>query len=337
MASLLRLVVVIAITATLVVHSRAEFNPDGTANLFVYYAQASGRNASLGELCRHPSIDAVILGFIRDFNNTAGYPTVDFGRWICPGKRPANSTVAPGLATCPELSDEMRKCQARGKKVFVSIGGATSNTSFDGDGGGRDAENAARALWDLFGEGTASPDLRPLGNVTIDGFDIDHEVGSPSNYDTFTKTLRSLLATASKPMWISAAPLCALSNRSIGPKTLALVDFIFVRFYNAKGCSIGTKGFAASLVKWYETMPEPLAAFPKFYLSGLSFDNNNSGFVPPSEFADAVRLARTPDMQRFNENKFGGVALWDGSRGLATMAGNGHDFLAYTKNVLEAA
>lgn len=165
----------------------------------------------------------------------------------------------------------------------------------------------------------------------------DHEVGSPTNYDTFTKTLRSLLATASKPMWISAARLCSLSNRSIGPKTLALVDFIFVRFYNAKGCSIGTKGFAASLAKWYSTMPEPDAAFPKFYLSGLSFENSNIGFVSPADFADAIRLARKPNLQHVNEEKFGGVALWDGSRGLATMAENGHDFLAYTKNVLETA
>lgn len=164
----------------------------------------------------------------------------------------------------------------------------------------------------------------------------DHEVGSPSNYDAFAKALSSLLATASKPMWISAAPLCALTNRSIGPKTLALVDFIFVRFYNSKACSIGTKGFAASLNKWYTSMPEPEAAFPKFCLSGLSFDNNNSGFVRPEDFADAITLARKPNLQRFNQNKFGGVALWDGSRGLATTAGNGLDFLAYTKNVLEA-
>ncbi|KAK7702494.1 hypothetical protein SLS57_011364 [Botryosphaeria dothidea] len=326
----------IVVTAALATLARAELNPNGTGNLFVYYAQSSGRNARLDQLCLHPKIDAVILGFIRDFSGTASYPTVDFGPWICPAKRSANSTVAPGLASCPELGRQVQACQAGGKKIFVSIGGATSNTSFDGDGGGQDADLAARKLWQLFGEDSAAPELRPLGNVTVDGFDIDHEVGSSTNYDTFTKTLRSLLATASKPMWISAAPLCALTNRSIDPKTLALVDFIFVRFYNAKGCSIGTKGFAASLAKWYSTMPQPVNAFPKFYLSGLSFDNNNSGFVPPENFADAIRLARKPDLQRFNENKFGGVALWDGSRGLATTAGNGEDFFAYTKNVLES-
>ncbi|KAB2574556.1 Endochitinase 3 [Lasiodiplodia hormozganensis] len=319
--------------ALLPVLARAHFNPNGTSNLFVYYAQASGRSARLDDLCVHPAVDAVILGFIRDFNGTAGYPTVDFGPWICPGRRPPDAAVAPGLATCPELAAQVQKCQDRGKKIFISIGGATSNTSLDNDA---DAQAAARRLWQLFGQGSESSDLRPLGKVSVDGFDIDHEVGSPSNYDTFAKALRSLLATASKPMWISAAPLCALTNRSIGPKTLALVDFIFVRFYNSKACSIGTKGFAASLNKWYTSMPEPEAAFPKFCLSGLSFDNNNSGFVRPEDFADAITLARKPNLQRFNQNKFGGVALWDGSRGLATTAGNGLDFLAYTKNVLEA-
>ncbi|KAL1652062.1 hypothetical protein SLS58_000186 [Diplodia intermedia] len=323
-----------ALLATL---SCAVFDPNGTGNLFVYYAQSSGRYARLDELCMQPAVDVVILGFIRDFNATAGYPTVDFGPWICPAKRPANAAVAPGLATCPALAAQVQKCQDSGKKIFISIGGAASNTSFDGDGGGQDARDAARMLWQLFGEGSDAPELRPLGNVTVDGFDIDHEVGSPSNYDIFAKALRSLLATASKPMWISAAPLCAFTNRSIGPKTLALVDFIFVRFYNSKDCSIGTKGFAASLNKWYTSMPEPEAAFPKFCLSGLSFDNNNSGYVRPEDFADAIEKARKANLQRFNPNKFGGVALWDGSRGLATTAENGLDFLAYTKNVLEAA
>ncbi|OJD40436.1 glycoside hydrolase [Diplodia corticola] len=335
--------------------SCAVFNPNATTNLFVYYAQSSGRYARLDELCLQSAVDVVILGFIRDFNATAGYPTIDFGPWICPAKRPANSAVAPGLATCPELAAQVQKCQDIGKKIFVSIGGASSNTSFDGDGGGQDAQDAAHMLWQLFGEGSDTPDLRPLGKVAVDGFDIgacpafaplappclmltaaDHEVGSPSNYDQFVKTLRSLLATASKPMWISAAPLCAFTNRTIGPKTLALVDFIFVRFYNSQGCSIGTKGFATSLDKWYTSMPEPEAAFPKFCLSGLSFDNNNSGFARPEDFADAIEQARKANLQRFNPDKFGGVALWDGSRGLATTAENGLNFLAYTKNVLEA-
>lgn len=171
MSFLLKLVLV----ASLAVLAHADFNPNGTSNLFVYLAQSSGRSARLDELCSHREIDAVILGFIRDFNGTAGFPTVDFGKWICPGTRPANATVAPGLAVCPELGDQVQRCQKLGKKIFVSIGGATSNTSFDGDGGGQDADNAARRLWDLFGEGSA-PDLRPLGNAVVDGFDI----GEPS-------------------------------------------------------------------------------------------------------------------------------------------------------------
>lgn len=155
--------------ALLPVLARAHFNPNGTSNLFVYYAQASGRSARLDDLCVHPAVDVVILGFIRDFNGTAGYPTVDFGPWICPGRRPLDAAVAPGLATCPELAAQVQKCQDRGKKIFISIGGATSNTSFDSDG---DARDAARRLWQLFGEGSESSDLRPLANVTVDGFDI---------------------------------------------------------------------------------------------------------------------------------------------------------------------
>lgn len=194
----------IVFTAAPATLARAELNPNGTGNLFVYYAQSSGRNARLDQLCLHPKIDAVILGFIRDFSGTASYPTVDFGPWICPAKRSANSTVAPGLASCPELGRQVQACQAGGKKIFVSIGGATSNTSFDGDGGGQDADLAARKLWLLFGEDSTAPELRPLGNVTVDGFDIgessaESSLASCSRLQTTKLALRRTMIPLPRP------------------------------------------------------------------------------------------------------------------------------------------
>ncbi|KAK7514053.1 glycoside hydrolase superfamily [Phyllosticta citriasiana] len=315
----------------------ADFDVNSTQNLFVYFAQSSGRNASLSALCSNAAIDVVILGFVRSFTDTAGYPTVDFGPWACSDTRPSNATVAPGLAVCSELGRQVSKCQELGKKVYVSIGGATSNTSFGiGIEGRQAAEEAAKSMWELFGEGTTVPYLRPLGrNVVVDGFDIDHEVGSPANYDTFVSALHSYLASASKPMYISAAPTCATTTRTISGAALAVVDFIFIRFYNKASCSLGTPAFRSALRNWYEDLvPSPLSPRPKVMLGGLSFDNNNLGFVLPESFGDAIRLARRPDLLRWNEAKFGGVMLWDGPRGLDVKAENGLDFLAYTKAVL---
>ncbi|KAK8251166.1 glycoside hydrolase superfamily [Phyllosticta capitalensis] len=326
-----------AILGNLATPTAAAFDANGTQNLLVYFSQSSGRNASLVDLCGNAAVDVVILGFVRSFTDTAGYPTVDFGPWVCPDTRAANATVAPGLAVCPELGRQVKKCQGLGKKVFLSIGGSTSNTSFDaGAEGARAAEDAAKSMWNLFGEGTGTPYLRPLGrDVVVDGFDIDHEVGSSNNYDTFVSALRTNIDSGTKPMWISAAPSCDTTNRPISGSALALVDLVIIRFYNKASCSLGTPGFRKSLRTWYEDLvPSPLSPWPRVVLGGLSFDNGNLGYVSPEDFGDAIRIARQPDLLRWNEAKFGGVMLWDGPRGLAVKAQNGLDFLAYTKNVL---
>lgn len=152
----------------------AAFDANGTSNLLVYFSQSSGRNASLIDLCSNAAVDVVILGFVRSFTDTAGYPTVDFGPWVCLDARAANATVAPGLAVCPELGRQVKKCQELDKKVLISIGGSMSNTTFDaGAESARAARDAAISMWDLFGEGMAAPHLRPLGrDVVVDGFDI---------------------------------------------------------------------------------------------------------------------------------------------------------------------
>ena len=54
----------------------AEFAPDGQ-NIFVYLAQSSGPNSTLGDLCANTAIDAVILGFVRSFSGTGGYRAFD--------------------------------------------------------------------------------------------------------------------------------------------------------------------------------------------------------------------------------------------------------------------
>jgi len=114
------------------------------------------------------------------------------------------------------------------------------------------------------------------------------------------------------------------------------VDFIFIRFYNSAACAIGTPGFNLSLKEWYEEIvPSPFLPFPKVLLGGLSFDNGNTGYVSAESFRDAIRTARKPEVTCWwNENKFAGVMLWDGPRGLNNEVTNGVDYLTYVKDVL---
>lgn len=60
------------------------------------------------------------------------------------------------------------KCQEKGKKVFVSIGGASSNTSFQtGVKSREEASKAATLMWDLFGQGENLKSLRSLGKEVV--------------------------------------------------------------------------------------------------------------------------------------------------------------------------
>ncbi|PVI00101.1 glycoside hydrolase family 18 protein [Periconia macrospinosa] len=319
--------------------TQAIFDPDGQ-NLFVYFSQSSGKNASLDDLCGSDAVDAVIIGFLRSFTGTRGYPTVDFGPSNCNDTRSAEESVAPGLAVCHELGQQVKRCQGMGKKIFLSIGGSTSDTSFEeGSSGRKQAKEAAKSMWNLFGEGKATPSLRPFGqDVIVDGYDIDHEQGSPRNFDTFISQLKSYSSGASKPIYFSAAPICTLKDPSISTDTLAFLDFIFIRFYNSAECSLGTPGFSPSLQRWYqELVPAGHLPFPKVLLGALSFDNGNTGYVPAEEFGNFIRTAKEPDfMCLWNAKKFGGVMLWDGPRGLANaVKPDGENYVTYVKNALE--
>lgn len=147
--------------------------------------------------------------------------------------------------------------------------------------------------------------------------------------------LRSYRDNASKSIYLSAAPVCTLKNATISRDTLALVDFIFIRFYNSAACALGTPGFSPSLKKWYQDIvPAPYSPFPKVFLGGLSFDNGNTGYVSAEDFRNALQVARQPNMSCWwNEKKFGGAALWDGPRGLANQV-DGVDFLTSVKDAL---
>lgn len=169
-------------------------------------------HSSLSALCRDSdsSLSTIILGSITSFNPSNGFPIADFSAAGCTRARHPRDPWAPGLAKCPELGDEVRRCQELGRKVVLRIG------SGGGAGGGkhgevegpidgttttstitalpteeeeqlasalwfRDAPDARRAavnLWKLFGQGdthgpTGADSMRPLGEgVVVDGFDL---------------------------------------------------------------------------------------------------------------------------------------------------------------------
>lgn len=142
------------------------FNPLSADNIAVYIGHTPGNyNASLPALCADPNINIIILSFIRSFSGPNTLPTFDIAP-SCDSRRVANRT-AP--FACPGYAAQVANCQAGGKKVFVSIGGSVSNTSF---GTAQQASEAAVTVWNVFLAGTGTPALRPFGNVSLDGVDV---------------------------------------------------------------------------------------------------------------------------------------------------------------------
>ena len=141
----------------------------------VYYGQSPATSqVTLSKLCADPSVNIVILAFLSEFFSAGGLPTMDFGP-ACGGQSSQmQAKGATGLLACGQMATDIATCQTSGKKVLLSLGGATAQTAFTGDA---QATTFASTLWDLFGAGTGmDAGLRPFGQTKIDGFDVGKNI-----------------------------------------------------------------------------------------------------------------------------------------------------------------
>jgi chitinase len=67
------------------------------------------------------------------------------------------------------------------------MGGATPAY---GIGTEKEGVDLAGDLWDTFGGGSGT--IRPFGNASVDGFDLDIENGEKAGYTAFSKRIREL-------------------------------------------------------------------------------------------------------------------------------------------------
>ena len=157
--------------------SGGSFNAGLNSNVAVYYGQtAATSQVSLAQMCQDPNVNIIILAFLTQISGPGGYPTVNFAS-ACGGNTPAqNAKGATGLLSCPKMATDIITCQGLGKKVMLSLGGAQSSTAFSS---ASQAQAFATQLWNLFGAGKGEDsNLRPFGNVVIDGFDIGESSSS---------------------------------------------------------------------------------------------------------------------------------------------------------------
>ncbi|TFK41332.1 glycoside hydrolase superfamily [Crucibulum laeve] len=275
------------------------FSNDRSDNLAVYWGQdGAGHQQSLSFYCQDDTIDVIPMAFLYIFFGKGGQPVIDLSN-ICS----SSSGTFPGtdLADCSFLQSDIKQCQAKGKLITLSLGGATSKVGFSSDG---QASDFADTIWNMFLGGNSG--MRPFGNAILDGVDLDIESGSSAHYATFVNRIRSLSKGASKRYYITAAPQCPFPDANVGAALNgAPFDAIYVQFYN-NFCetSVPSEFNFATWDRWAKTQsPNPNV---KVYL-GAPGDAKAAG----NGYVNIGTLSSVAQDAQKRYTSFGGVMLWD--------------------------
>ncbi|KAG8886331.1 hypothetical protein FRB97_004866 [Tulasnella sp. 331] len=288
-------------------------NPSDTANY----------QKTLSFYCSDSTTDVFPVAFLNVFFGTGGEPEIDLAN-ICSS---SSDPVFAGteLANCQFLAADIETCQAAGKIVTISLGGATGGGTFSSDA---QAQSFADQIWNLFLGGTST--MRPFGAAVLDGVDLDIESGSQS-FAPFVTQLRSHFTGASKKYYITAAPQCVYPDAAIGATLNAVAfDAIYVQFYN-NPC--GLTHYSDGSYTWnfgvWDFWARNISPNPnvKVYIGApASSSAAGSGYVP------IATLQTIAQQTQKNFPSFGGIMFWDASQSYA----NGRYDVA-TKSTLTSA
>ncbi|GFF97809.1 endochitinase 2 [Aspergillus udagawae] len=291
------------------------FDASSRSNLAVYYGQGPDQ-LRLSHFCQETSLDIINIGFINYFPDMSpgGWPGSNFGNQ-CDGSTyvTKDGVKTKLLSGCHQIMEDIPICQAAGKKVLLSIGGAyPADQSILSE---KTAKAFATFLWGAFGpvaEGWEGP--RPLGNVVVDGFDFDIEHNGGFGYATMVNTFREYFnQVQDRKFYLSAAPQCVLPDAQLGDAiTNSAFDFIWIQYYNTAACSamsfvdntLGTFNFDA----WVTTLKTTASRNAKLYV-GLPASPTaaNAGYYLTPKQAESLvstYMRRYPDT-------FGGIMLWE--------------------------
>ncbi|KAL2825949.1 class III chitinase [Aspergillus cavernicola] len=322
MAFLKRVLGVLSALAVLEsVHAGLDLASNST--VAVYWGQNSFRGSGdlaqqrLGYYCDDPNIDVIILAFLTRINGPGGAPEIDFS------STSGNCDTFSGtnLKHCPEIGEDITKCQTADKTILLSIGGATYNEG--GFTSESSAESSADLIWAMFGPEqpptTATAVHRPFGKAVIDGFDFDFEA-AVSNTGAFATRLRDLMdADAEKEYYLTAAPQCPFPDAAdkdiLNTEVSASIDAVFVQFYN-NYCGVntytpwtGTTQASFNMDTWDKwALTESGNKDVRVFL-GVPANTGaaGTGYLPVAQLQPVISFS-----QEFES--FGGVVMWDVSQ-----------------------
>jgi len=303
---------------TLAIASVFGYDPTRSDNLVVYYGQNSygathpsdpaNWQQTISTYCQDTVINAIPIAFIDVFFSTGGLPDLNMANTCNGVDDPVfNGT---GLANCQFLAAGIEACQAAGKIVTLSIGGASGAATFSSTAQGT---AFADTIWNLFLGGSSS--TRPFGAAVLDGVDLDIEGGGSTGFAAFVTQIRAHAAGASKPYYVTAAPQCPFPDAFLGSVINAVgFDALYVQFYNnfcsvAEFSNVNDWNFG-TWDNWAKTV-SPNKAVKIFIGAPASPSAAGSGYV------DAATLGAIALATRAQFSSFGGIMLWDASQAYA--------------------
>ncbi|CAK5262051.1 unnamed protein product [Mycena citricolor] len=295
--------------------SAAGFDISRNDNLAVYWGQnsygvtnpgnPSQWQQTISSYCQDDVIDIIPIAFLDVFVSTGGLPDLNLAN-ICSAT--GGTFAGTGLADCQFLAAGIEACQARGKIVTLSLGGASGAASFSSDAQGTAFANT---IWDLFLGGSSS--TRPFGTAVLDGVDLDIEGGGPTGFAAFVNQIRALAQGASKRYYVTAAPQCPYPDAYIGGAlNAASFDAVFVQFYNnyCELTAYPTQWDFGSWDTWAKTV-SPNPDVKVFIGAPAAPRAAKNGYVSAAALGSIALAAR----QQYSS--FGGVMLWDASQAYA--------------------
>ncbi|KAI0750081.1 glycoside hydrolase [Daedaleopsis nitida] len=260
---------------------------------------------TLSTYCQDDAVDVIPLAFVNVFFGPGNAPSLNLAN-TC---NPSDEAVFPGttLPNCNFLAADIKTCQAKGKAILLSLGGATGAASFSS---ADQATQFGDTIWNLFLGGSSS--TRPFGDAVLDGIDIDVEGGGTQFWDSMVNRIRTLASGASKKYYVTAAPQCPYPDAYQSQVLNAVeMDAVFVQFYNNNGCQnsdYNNGGYTFDdWDNWAKTVSKNKNV--KIYIGALAAPSaGGTGYV------DVTTLSNIALETRSHFSSFGGVMLWDASQ-----------------------
>ncbi|KAJ7052515.1 glycoside hydrolase [Mycena amicta] len=261
----------------------------------------SGWQQQIGTYCQDDVINVLPIAFVDVFFSTGGLPDLNMAN-VCSAAD--NGVFAgTGLANCQFLASQIQACQAAGKLVTISLGGASGAAVLSSDAQG---VQLANTIWNIFLGGSSS--TRPFGAAVLDGLDLDIEGGSATGFSAFVTEIRALSAGATKNVPFPDACLGSVLNA-------VAFDAVYVQVsssdnkHDLKVLTSTQDWDFDSWDTWAKTVSPNKNV--KIFIGAPASSSAGAGYI------SAAALGQLAVSTRAQFSSFGGIMLWDASQAYA--------------------